>query len=137
MALFPNRLSCHQPYYLITALLNKTTILQPYNTNIMNRRSFVKQLGIVSIPALIAPGCLELSASPPRYRMGYQLYSIRDEMAKSPLDTLKALQAMGSQDFELYGFDDQKGSFYGYEASEFKRILDDMNLTVTSGHYVK
>ena len=101
----------------------------------MNRRSFVKQLGIVSIPALIAPGCLEPSASPPRYRMGYQLYSIRDEMAKSPLDTLKALQAMGYQDFELYGFDDQKGSFYGYEASEFKRILDDMNLTVTSGHY--
>lgn len=71
----------------------------------------------------------------PRYKMGYQLYSIRDEMAKDPIATLKALKAMGYEDFEAYGFDEEKGMYYGYEASEFKQILDDLDLSITSGHY--
>lgn len=67
--------------------------------------------------------------------MGYQLYSIRDEMAKAPVDTLKALKKMGYQDFEIYGFDDKQEMYYGFKSSEFKQILDDLELTVTSGHY--
>jgi len=31
--------------------------------------------------------------------MGYQLYSIRDEMAKDPIATIKALKAMGISGF--------------------------------------
>ena len=71
----------------------------------------------------------------PKYKMGYQLFSIRDEMAKDPVATLKALKGMGYQDFELYGFDEEKIMFYGFKASEFKKILEDLELTVTSGHY--
>lgn len=71
----------------------------------------------------------------PRYKMGYQLFSIRDEMAKDPVHTLKALRKMGYQDFEIYGFDEEKVSYYGFKAVEFKRILDDLGLTVSSGHY--
>lgn len=67
--------------------------------------------------------------------MGYQLFSIRDEMAKKPIETLKALKAMGYQDFEIYGFDDKKGKYYGFKSAEFKKILDDLELSVTSGHY--
>ncbi len=67
--------------------------------------------------------------------MGYQLFSIRDEMAKDPVATLKALKAMGYEDFETYGFDHEKEMFYGYKSSEFKQILDDLELSVSSGHY--
>ena len=49
----------------------------------------------------------------PKFKLGYQLYSIRDEMAKNPIATLKALKAMGYQDFETYGYDAQKNMFYG------------------------
>jgi len=69
------------------------------------------------------------------YKMGYQLFSIRDEMAKDPIATLKALKEMGYSDFEAYGFDAEKDSFYGFRSAEFKQVLDDMGLTVTSGHY--
>ena len=70
-----------------------------------------------------------------KYKLGYQLFSIRDEMAKDPIATLRALKAMGYQDFEIYGYDDQLDSIYGFSPSDFKNILDDMGLTVTSGHY--
>jgi len=70
-----------------------------------------------------------------KYKMGYQLYSVRDKMAEDPLNTLKALKLMGYEDFETYGFDNEKGMFYGYKSSEFKQILDDLDLSVSSGHY--
>lgn len=70
-----------------------------------------------------------------KFKLGYQLYSIRDEMAIDPIKTLKALKQMGYRDFEVYGFDEHKELFYGFKAPEFKQILDDLGLTVTSGHY--
>ena len=56
-------------------------------------------------------------------------------MAKDPIGTLNELKAMGYEDFEAYGYDDVNNSYYGYEASEFKKIIDDLGVTVTSGHY--
>ena len=57
------------------------------------------------------------------YKMGYQLFSIRDEMAKDPLATLRALKAMGYEDFEIYGYDAETNKIYGYDPKEFKIIL--------------
>ena len=71
----------------------------------------------------------------PKFKLGYQLYSIRDEMAKNPIATLKALKVMGYQDFETYDYDAQKNMFYGFNASEFNIILEDLDLTISSGHY--
>ena len=103
------------------------------STVTMQRRTFLKTTAL-SLPTLSSlPSLANLGK--PKYKMGYQLYSIRDEMAKSPIETLKALVKMGYQDFELYGYDDEKGAFYGYKATELKKILDDLNITITSGHY--
>ncbi|MCP9234634.1 sugar phosphate isomerase/epimerase [Lewinella sp. JB7] len=71
----------------------------------------------------------------PRYKMGLQLFTIRDDMAKDPVGTLRAVKAMGYEDFEVYGFDEEQGAFYGYPAAEFRRVLDDLDLTVSSGHF--
>jgi len=100
----------------------------------MNRREFIAQTGIVGA-TMMSPLPHFLKTNLPKFKMGYQLYSIRDEMAKKPIATLKALKKMGYQDFEVYGFDDQKNQFYGFAPQEFKKILDDLELTVTSGHY--
>lgn len=67
--------------------------------------------------------------------MGYQLFSIRDKMVKDAIATLKALKELGFEDFETYGFDSEKETLYGYRPTEFKRILDNLNLSVSSGHY--
>jgi len=100
----------------------------------MDRRNFIKHVGVVGGVSILPLSCFS-EAERPQYKMGYQLYSIRDEMAKDPIATLKALKAVGYQDFEVYGFDDKKGMYYGFTSAEFKTILDDLELSVTSGHY--
>jgi len=100
----------------------------------MKRRTFIEKTGIVSIAAL-APFSSCSQPEKPKYKMGYQLYSIRDEMAKDPIATLKALKAMGYEDFETYGYEEEKDTFYGFKSKEFKKILDDLELTTSSGHF--
>lgn len=100
----------------------------------MQRRTFIQTTGILGAAALLPISCFA-GISNSHYKLGYQLYSVRDAMAKEPIATLKALKAMGYQDFEAYGYDAEKGSFYGYKAAAFKDILDDLELTMSSGHY--
>lgn len=74
-------------------------------------------------------------SQPPKYKLGLQLFSVRDAMEENPKATLSALKQMGYQDFETYGFDANSETIYGYSVAEFKTILDEMNLTTSSGHY--
>ncbi len=66
--------------------------------------------------------------------LGIQLYSIRDDMKKDPLGSLKQLAAMGYKNVEHANYVD--GKFYGHSASEFKKVLDDLGLKMPSGHTV-
>jgi len=65
---------------------------------------------------------------------GVQLYSVRDDMKKDPLATLKQLARMGYKHVEHANYVDRK--FYGYAAKDFKKILDDLGLKMPSGHTV-
>ena len=100
----------------------------------MNRRHFIKTSGMIGALAIL-PSPLFAKSNKPKYKLGYQLFSVRDAMAKDPLATLRALKEMGYEDFEIYGFDKEAEKYYGHKASEFKKILDDLNLSVSSGHY--
>lgn len=100
----------------------------------MNRRKFLSNTGLAGA-ATILPLSLFSCNEQPKFKMGYQLFSIRDEMAVDPIKTLKALKVMGYQDFEIYGFDEKAGTYYGHKSAEFKQVLDDLELSVTSGHY--
>ncbi len=100
----------------------------------MHRRNFLEHTAFLGAASLLTvPEFSFLDKS--KYKMGYQLYSIRDEMARAPIATLKALKEMGYSNFEIYGFDAKKRSIYGFESKEFKNRLDDMGLTTTSGHF--
>lgn len=100
----------------------------------MKRRTFIKQASVLGGAAILPMSCTP-KADEQQYKLGYQLFSIRDEMAKDPIATLKALKAMGYQDFEIYGYDTEKDTYYGFKSPEFKQVLDDLELSVTSGHY--
>jgi sugar phosphate isomerase/epimerase len=65
---------------------------------------------------------------------GIQLYSVRDDMRKDPLGTLKLIAAMGYRYVEHANYVDRK--FYGYSAVEFKKLLDGLGLKMLSGHTV-
>ncbi|MHA7059502.1 sugar phosphate isomerase/epimerase family protein [Aquimarina sp. M1] len=100
----------------------------------MNRRKFIENSGILGVASVLSMTSFSIIDSS-KFKLGYQLYSIRDEMAKDPIKTLKYLKKAGYQDFEAYGFDNEKGRYYGLKSSEFKKHLDGLNLTVSSGHY--
>ncbi len=66
--------------------------------------------------------------------LGIQLYSVRDEMEKDPLGTLKQIAAMGFKNVEHANYVDRK--FYGYAPAEFRKILDGHGIKMPSGHTV-
>ena len=101
---------------------------------IMNRRNFIEKTGAIGASAIFSNQMVNM-LSKSNYKMGYQLYSIRDAMAKDPVATLKALKKMGYHDFETYGYDPSEDTFYGYKSAEFMKVLEDLELTATSGHY--
>lgn len=100
----------------------------------MNRRDFIVNASLsagifTSIPDRMS------AFTAPKYKMGYQLFSVRGAMAQNPIQTLAELKAMGYEDFEIYGFDEAKSAYYGFAATEFKKQLDDLGISVSSGHY--
>lgn len=100
----------------------------------MKRKEFIQKTALLSSGFLI--GLPHFSFSKKKhFKMGLQLFSVRDAMKLAPLNTLKKLKTMGYQDFEIYGFQSDTETIYGYKIIEFKRVLDDLGLSTTSGHY--
>lgn len=98
---------------------------------ILTRRKFVQK----STAFLSAPLFMTKSPVASRYKMGLQLFTIRDATAKDVRGTLRQVSALGYQDLETYGFGPDDISYYGLKASEFKQLLDHNQLTTSSGHY--
>lgn len=101
---------------------------------IIPRRSFMKKSGLLLSTALLPVNTMAMKPAH-KYKMGLQLFTIRDAMAAAPLATLKKVKALGYEDLEIYGYDEKNGSYYGFKAAKFKEVLDDLGLTTTSGHY--
>lgn len=95
----------------------------------MDRRNFIKTSALL---AMTIPG---FATPVSKHKMGLQLFTIREPMAKDPKAALKQASALGFQDTETYGFDPEKVGYYGFSAGDFKKILEDNGLTTTSGHY--
>lgn len=98
-----------------------------------SRREFIKTASLAMAGAALASNKL-FALGAGKEVMGIQLYSVRDDMKKDPLGTLKQLAAMGYKNVEHANYVDRK--FYGYGAAEFKKILADMGLQMPSGHTV-
>ncbi len=96
----------------------------------MYRRQFSKLMGAGALSSLIPSRALwEMKKVG---KIGIQLYTVRDAMAADPVGTLKAIAAMGYDDVEVAGY--KNGEYYGMAPKEFKKVLDDLGLTITSGH---
>ncbi len=98
-----------------------------------SRRKFLKTGAIGLAGAALLPTAF---ATPPAAGtvVGVQLYSVRDDMKKDPLQTLQALAKMGYKYVEHANYED--GKFYGYTPQAFKKLLDGLHLKMPSGHTV-
>lgn len=98
----------------------------------ITRRVFVRQSATALSASLLFSRIAFAADSKPI--LGVQLYSVRDDMAKDALGSLKKVAAMGYKYVEHASYTNRK--FYGYTAQEFKTILSDLGLSMPSGHTV-
>jgi sugar phosphate isomerase/epimerase len=94
------------------------------------RRSFLQTTALAGA-ALCLPKPL-LAGNSPQRNIGLQLYSVREDMKKDSLATLKKVADMGYKNVEHANYIDHK--FYGFSPKEFRKILDDLGLVMRSGH---
>jgi sugar phosphate isomerase/epimerase len=98
-----------------------------------SRRDFLKKSTVALAGSMLLSKTM-LAGSKSAELTGLQLYSIREDMKKDPLGSLKQLAAMGYKNVEHANYVDRK--FYGHSAKEFRKILDDLGLKMPSGHTV-
>jgi sugar phosphate isomerase/epimerase len=98
-----------------------------------SRRDFVKTSAMAALGAALLPTVACASGKKERY-VGVQLYCVRDEMMKDPVGTMTQLAKIGYVYVEHANYVD--GKFYGYTATEFKKVLDGLGLKMVSGHTV-
>jgi len=96
----------------------------------LSRRSFIKSSGLALASASLASPLFSFAKS--KGVLGIQLYTVRDDMGKDPLGTLKQIAEIGYQHVEHASYRERK--FYGHAAAEFKKILADMGMKMPSGH---
>lgn len=99
----------------------------------VNRRKFLQQGSLAAFATITLPAWAS-AAVKKKFITGVQLYSVREDMRKDPLGTLKAVAEMGYKNVEHANYVNRK--FYGYTAAEFKKLLDDLGIKMPSGHTV-
>ncbi len=82
--------------------------------------------------ALLKEDALALPPKKKKSIVGVQLYSVRAEMSKDPMGSLKQVAAMGYKYVEHADYRNRK--FYGMAAGEMRKVLDDLGLIMVSGH---
>lgn len=100
--------------------------------NKLSRRTFIQYGTLLSTALFAIPSEGRVKS---KYKMGLQLFTVRDAMARDLLGTIKTIHTIGYEDLETYGYDPNNGKYYGLKASEFRKLLNDNNLITTSGHY--
>lgn len=98
-----------------------------------SRRTFIKSGAMAVVAASFMPAPA-FSSSRAKGIIGLQLYSIREDMTKDPLGSLKKVSKMGYEYVEHANYVNRK--FYGYSPVEFKKVLDSLGLKMISGHTV-
>lgn len=98
-----------------------------------SRRNFIKKGAFALVGASVISHHL-LSLGVKEKLLGIQLYSVRDDMKKDPLSTLKEIASFGYKNVEHANYVDRK--FYGFRAAEFKKVLADLGMKMPSGHTV-
>lgn len=104
------------------------------NKRFINRRDFIVQSTSVASASLLAlHGFTHVSSA--KYKMGLQLFTVREPLSKDVVGTIKKIASIGYEDCETYSYDPDKGQYYGLKASAFKQLLAENKMITTSGHY--
>lgn len=104
-----------------------------------SRRSFLQQTGLLAAGLLLPRSIFAYAPDKalPK-KIGLQLYTLREQLAKDAKGTLAKVGAIGFREAEtFYGYQgsQDKGLFWGLTPKELKKVLADNQLSTPSGHY--
>jgi sugar phosphate isomerase/epimerase len=105
-----------------------------------SRRNFLRlsatgALGAFAVSQYAFKAASESASSavdPKTFGIGLQLYTIRDAMAKDVPGSLKKISDIGIKNLELASY--ANGKFYGYEPTEFKKLVNGLGMEIISSH---
>jgi sugar phosphate isomerase/epimerase len=100
----------------------------------MSRRNFVLQSTAVMAASRIGIAG-HTNPATAKFKMGLQLYSVREPLAKDLAGSIRKIAAVGYEDSETNGYDPAQRKYYGMSAADFKQLLADHGMITTSGHY--
>ena len=98
----------------------------------MNRRQFINRSAALLAAGTIGTHVKCASDNLNKGRIGIQLYSIKDELPKDFLGSLRKISAMGYSSVEPYGFNGDK--FFDRTMKELSDILKDMGMIISGTH---
>jgi len=99
-----------------------------------NRRDFFRTSSLLVVGSLFGSKMLQASSLQAKGKkaIGLQLYSLRDAMKIDALGTLKQVADMGFTTLEAANY--AEGKIYGMSPSEFKKVVKDLDMKMTSAH---
>ncbi|WP_256012000.1 sugar phosphate isomerase/epimerase family protein [Desertivirga xinjiangensis] len=99
-----------------------------------NRRTFLKNAGILAGGILISPALAQCGAEAKGRNIGLQLYSLRDQISEDVKGVIAKVKQAGYSTVETYGYS-VKDKFWGLSPAAFDKLLSSNGLTSFSGHY--
>lgn len=109
----------------------------------MDRRTCIK-LALLAAGSLLSNSTLAQSSVSSgrrggiRENLGFQLFTVRHLLAEDFRGTLEAIAAIGYREVEMVGFGGSiflDDPLYGYTASEFRYLLDDLGVRVPTAQF--
>jgi hypothetical protein len=105
----------------------------------INRRDFLKNASLFTLGGLMAGKVGSADAAKPvttetmaAKTVGLQIYSLGKELYADVPGGLKKIKQMGYTNLELAGY--KEGKIGGVDMMEFKKMVDDAGLKITSSH---
>ena len=106
-----------------------------------NRRDFLKNASLFTLGGLMAGKVGSADAAKPvtsetmaAKTVGLQIYSLGKELYADVPGGLKKIKQMGYTNLELAGY--KEGKIGGVDMMEFKKMVDDAGLKITSSHVI-
>jgi sugar phosphate isomerase/epimerase len=100
----------------------------------MDRRNFLNLGAGALLTSLFVKPNTSLTLPKKVKDIGLQVYTLRNEITKDLVGTLKKVAAIGYENIELFGYGE--GKYFGKSVSEMRKITDDLGLKVISAHYL-
>lgn len=94
----------------------------------VNRRSFIKTTTAAAIATSVMPHWAFTS----NQKTGLALYTVREDMGKDAVGTLKKVAEIGYDWLETASY--TEGGFYGMAAEEIRQLSSDMGMQLISAH---